>query len=231
MMKGYKVFNPDFTCRGFQYEVGNTYEHEGGLALCGGGFHFCRKAVDCFDYYAFDSRNKVAEVEALGLIESDDRKSVTNKIHIIRELTWHEVLELVNTGKSCTGNLNSGNLNSGNRNSGDWNSGVFCTDNPKIKMFDIYTNMTMSEWRNSKASNILRWNFELATWIYSKNMSEKEKKENPEHESLGGYLKVFEYKEACINMWNNLTEEEKEEIKSIPNFNPEKFHSITGIRV
>lgn len=27
-MKGYKVFNKDWTCRGFQYEVGKTYEME-----------------------------------------------------------------------------------------------------------------------------------------------------------------------------------------------------------
>lgn len=102
-MKGYKVFNPDWTCRGFQYEVGQTYEHKGNIELCGSGFHFCRKANDCFKYYNFDSNNKVAEVEALGLVESDETKSVTNKIRIVRELTWHEVLELVNLGKDCTG--------------------------------------------------------------------------------------------------------------------------------
>ena len=27
-VKGFKVFNPDWTCRGFQYEVGKTYEEE-----------------------------------------------------------------------------------------------------------------------------------------------------------------------------------------------------------
>ena len=25
-VKGYKVFNPDWTCRGFQYEVGKIFE-------------------------------------------------------------------------------------------------------------------------------------------------------------------------------------------------------------
>ena len=26
-IKGYKVFNPDWTCRDFQYEVGKTFKH------------------------------------------------------------------------------------------------------------------------------------------------------------------------------------------------------------
>ena len=31
--------------------------------------------------------------------------------------------------------------------------------------------------------------------------------------------------------WDNLTDEEKDIIKSIPNFDPDKFFEITGIRV
>jgi len=27
-MKGFKVFNPDWTCRGFQFEVGKIYEED-----------------------------------------------------------------------------------------------------------------------------------------------------------------------------------------------------------
>ena len=241
MIKGFKVFNPNWTCRDFQYEVGQTYEHKGNIELCGSGFHFCRKASDCFKYYNFDSNNKVAEVEALGLVESDETKSVTNKIRIVRELTWYEVLELVNTGKDCTGrensgNRNSGNGNSGNGNSGDWNSGnrnsgVFCTENPKIKIFDIETDMTINEWRNTRAAEILYWNFESTVWIYAENMTEEEKKQHLDYETLGGYLKVFEYKEACRNMWNVLTDKEKQEIKNIPNFNAKKFEEITGIKV
>ena len=129
-MKGYKVFNSDWTCIGFQFEVGKVFEEDVTPVCCDRGFHFCTKASDCFRYYSFDPDNKVAEVEALGDIDTqdDDSKCCTNKIHIIREITWQEVLDLVNLGKGCTGLCNSGdcnigNRNSGNRNSGDWNSG------------------------------------------------------------------------------------------------------------
>ena len=124
-MKGYKVFNSDWTCRGFQFEVGKVFEEDVTPVCCDRGFHFCTKASDCFRYYSFDPDNKVAEVEALGDIDTqdDDSKCCTNKIHIIREITWQEVLDLVNLGKACTGLCNSGNCNSGNRNSGNCNSG------------------------------------------------------------------------------------------------------------
>ena len=122
-MKGFKVFNPDWTCRGFQFEVGKIYEEDVKPMVCDRGFHFCEKAADCFDFYSFNPENKVAEVEALGEVDSDGKKSCTDKIHIIRELTWHEVLDLVNSGKDCTGLCNSGDWNSGDCNSGDWNSG------------------------------------------------------------------------------------------------------------
>ena len=124
-MKGYKVFNSDWTCRGFQFEVGKVFEEDVTPVCCDKGFHFCTKASDCFSYYKFDPNNKVAEVEALGEIDSNDEdsKCCTNKIKIVREINWQEVLELVNLGKACTGLCNSGDCNSGNRNSGDCNSG------------------------------------------------------------------------------------------------------------
>ena len=124
-MKGYKVFNSDWTCRGFQFEVGKVFEEDVTPVCCDKGFHFCTKASDCFSYYKFDPNNKVAEVEALGEIDSNDEdsKCCTNKIKIVREINWQEVLELVNLGKACTGLCNSGDCNSGDCNSGDCNSG------------------------------------------------------------------------------------------------------------
>ena len=127
VVKGFKVFNPDWTCnpngKPFQYAVGGTYEEDVKPMVCDRGFHFCEKAADCFNYYQFNPENKVAEVLALGEVDTDGTKSCTNKIQIVREIPWAELLEIVNTGKGCTGLCNSGDWNSGDCNSGDWNSG------------------------------------------------------------------------------------------------------------
>ena len=128
-VKGYKVFNPDWTCRGFQYEVGKIFEEDVKPSCCDRGFHFCEKAADCFSYYSFNSENKVAEVIALGEVDTDGEKSCTNKIQIVREIPWQELLTIVNTGKDCTGLCNTGNRNTGNRNTGDWNTGDWNTGN------------------------------------------------------------------------------------------------------
>ena len=240
-VKGYKVFNPDWTCRGFQYEVGKTFEHDGNIELCGSGFHFCQKASDCFNYYDFNSNNKVAEIEALDLVETEGNKSVTNKIHIVREIPWQELLTIVNTGKDCTGlentgDWNTGDCNTGNRNTGDCNTvdfsnGVFCTKEDTIKIFDKESNMTLREWRESRARRIIVWNMETTVWIYESSMTEEEKEQYPSYKTTGGYLKVFTYEEAWKNLWNSITDKEKQEIMNIPNFDKNKFKEITGIEI
>lgn len=100
-MEGYKVFEPDWTCRGFQYEVGKTFEEDVTPSCCNRGFHFCKELKDCFNYYPFNPDNKVAKVIALGEIdeESDDSKCCTNKIQIVEEISWEDVLRMVNLGK------------------------------------------------------------------------------------------------------------------------------------
>ena len=128
MVKGYKVFNPDWTCKGKQYTCPGTFEEDVNPSVCNVGMHFCKNAADCFRYYDFDPNNHVAEVIAHGTVAEGEDKCATNKLEIVREIPWAEVLEIVNTGKACTGRCNSGDCNSGdwnsgNRNSGDWNSG------------------------------------------------------------------------------------------------------------
>jgi hypothetical protein len=133
MTKGFKVTDAEMQCRGYQYELGKKFKHEGSISLCGSGFHFCINPADCFRYYNFESTNRVFEVVAYGDLRSDDDKSVTAEIEFIREIPWMEVLTIVNSGKENTGlsnsgdrnsgDSNSGDRNSGDRNSGDWNSG------------------------------------------------------------------------------------------------------------
>ncbi len=134
VVKGYKVFNPDWTCRGFQYQVGKCYEIPEKPVVCKRGFHFCKNLLDCYEYYRFDENNKVAEVTAYGDIDIDEyeKKYCTNKIKIEKELNWNEVLNMVNTGKNCTGfrntgDWNTGYSNTGDRNTGDWNTGNWNT--------------------------------------------------------------------------------------------------------
>ena len=132
VVKGFKVFNPDWTCspngNTKQYTCPGKFEEDITPIRCGRGMHFCKKAADCFNYYNFNPENKVAEVIAYGDIAEEGDKCCTNKLEIVREIPWVELLEIVNTGKGCTGlcnsgNRNSGDCNSGNRNSGDCNSG------------------------------------------------------------------------------------------------------------
>ena len=123
MVKGYKVFNPDWTCMNKQYTCPGTFEEDVNPSVCNVGMHFCKNAADCFRYYDFDPNNHVAEVIAHGTVAEGEDKCATNKLEIVREIPWAEVLEIMNTGKACTGRCNSGNRNSGNRNSGNRNSG------------------------------------------------------------------------------------------------------------
>ena len=157
-IKGYKVFNPDWTCRDFQYEVGKTFEDDVTPKCCSRGFHFCTKASDCFNYYSFNPENKVAEVLALGMVdtESGDTKCCTNKIQIVREISWQELLTIVNTGKGCTGLCNTGNRNTGNRNTGDWNTGDCNTGNRNTGDWNT-GNRNTGDW-NTGDCNTGDWN-------------------------------------------------------------------------
>lgn len=122
-VKGYKVFNPDWTCRSKQYTCPGKFEEKVVPSMCKKGMHFCKKLVDCFNYYPFDPANHVAEVVTYGQVVESGDKCATDKLEIVREIPWHEVLDMVNTGNGNSGKKNSGNRNSGNWNSGNWNNG------------------------------------------------------------------------------------------------------------
>jgi hypothetical protein len=125
VIKGYKVTNPDGTCRGFLFEVGKEYQYDGQIKICNSGFHFCIKPSHCFSYYSFDSNNKIFEVESIGEYQThdEDSKICTGNLRIIRQLEWYEVLSISNEGSNNTGYSNTGDSNTGYRNTGDKNTG------------------------------------------------------------------------------------------------------------
>ena len=313
-VKGYKVFNPDWTCRGFQYEVGKIFEENVTPKCCEAGFHFCKELKDCFNYYPFNPDNKVAKVIALGEIDeaSDNSKCCTNKIQIVEKISWEDVLRMVNLGKGnigfcnsgkhnsgnhnsgdynsgnhnsgndnsgdwnsgnhnsgndnsgdwnsgnwnsgnwnsgkhnsgfCnSGDYNSGNHNSGNDNSGDWNSGdwnetnfsngCFNTEEPKIYLFNKPSDWTYHDWLSSDIKHLLdQIPRNVVDWIWLDDMTDEEKKEHPEYEVVGGYLKILNESEYGQLWWDNLNEEDKNSIKSLPNFDAEIFEQCTGIKI
>ena len=307
MVKGFKVFNPDWTCspkggKTFQYAVGGIYTEDVTPNVCEHGFHFCEKAADCFNYYSFNPKNKVAEVMALGEVDTNGVKSCTNKIQIIREIPWDELLKIVNTGTGCTGHHNTGHYNTGHHNTGYYNTGhhntghyntgdhntgycnagdyntgycntghyntgdhntgycnagdyntgycnqskfcsgdfnlvdcetgCFCTEPHTIRFFDKGSELTIQEWRNSEAFNLIRRiNFTPLKWVCAVEMSDDEKKQHPEYETTGGYLKFNDLTHVYQDWWDGLTDSEKAIIRAIPNFDPAKFEKITGIVV
>ena len=238
--------------------------------------------VDCFNYYSFDPNNKVAEIEAIGEIHFDDTNSkcCTNKIVILKELKWSEVLDMCNSGKGNSGNRNSGNYNSGNYNSGnrnsgnrnsgnynsgnrnsgyynsgnynsghynsgyynsgyynsgDYNSGHCNTNSPKVRMFNHETEFNFTDKSIVRFNEILfncPQSYKYSDFIDKSKMSEEEIMEHPECETIGGYNKTIIVEADKQKWWDeDVSDDDKEFIKSLPYFDADIFYECVGVRV
>ncbi|HHF7319668.1 TPA: hypothetical protein ACPSJK_001828 [Haemophilus influenzae] len=90
----YKGFKQDWTCRGYQYEVGKTYEHKGNVKACDSGFHACEYSLDVLSYYN-PAVSKFAVVKMSGETskDSDDTKIASAKITIETEINLPEMVK------------------------------------------------------------------------------------------------------------------------------------------
>ena len=90
---GFKAMNMDMNCRGFQFEVGKTYQidNEMPLELCSGsGFHFCLNFEDVFNYYNWE-KSHVFKVKTESEVVTEKDKSITKEITILEEITKQDI--------------------------------------------------------------------------------------------------------------------------------------------
>lgn len=211
-MIGYKAFDENLQCRGFQFEVGKTYETgktKEELELCTDTvFHFCRELQEIPKVSNYNiSKSRVCEVIAEGDVVTDDHKYGTNKLFILREIPREE--------------LNKYN----NKNSGYCNSGYFNTDSPLVRIFNKETNVPRDD---IDFPSFLY--FDLVVWVSYDTATEEEKEEHKiDIETCGGFLKTLSYKEAFRIAWDKADKEEHRKLLNLPNWNNEIFMEISGI--
>ena len=94
IIRGFKGFDKDLKCRGFQYEIGKYYEQEGEVKCCERGFHFCENPFDVFRHYS-PSNSRYCEVEGGGSVDKseDDSKVATSHIHISEEIGLNGLID------------------------------------------------------------------------------------------------------------------------------------------
>ena len=93
-VKSIKGMNAQMQCRGFQFEVGKTYTHEGDVIVCGEGFHACpveHHPLSVFEYYPPTSR--FFEVTQGGKTHGKDNKLASATITIDVEITIHDLVK------------------------------------------------------------------------------------------------------------------------------------------
>ena len=137
------------------------------------------------------------------------------------------------TGDHSTGDWSTGNYSTGDHSTGDWSitdrdTGHFNTINPtEINVFNKPCSIEV--WDNADKPDFLYFN--LTEWVCDTNMTDQEKEDNPTYKTTGGYLKVYDYKEAFQKSYNKASQEDKDLLFKLPNFDAEVFKEISGIDV
>ena len=227
-MRAYKVFNNDWTCNNFQYEVGKEYEYQGRISICESGFHACEKLEDCFTYYDCVQWNKIAEVELSGEIYShdEDSKKCASKIKIVREIAFNEIADYISEGVATSQGVawSQGVARSlGIRNcKGIFNSIFSCDIESPSYLFNKQVDQSRFNEVHTKIKELIgSWQptFNNLKSLYLKNDGEWKKTPIPD-------AKKLQTEEA----WEGMPQIAIDYIKSLPEFDAEIFKEITGIK-
>ena len=84
----------NYKCRNQTYQVGKTYTSDK-LKICSYGMHYCNKMEDTLNYYDLNEKFILLEVEIMGDVETEEDKSVTNKLKVLRVVPFDEYTDLM----------------------------------------------------------------------------------------------------------------------------------------
>ena len=92
-IKGYKGFDKNLKCRGFQFKAGGEYEEQK-AEVCEKGFHFCEYPIDVFSYYP-PADSRYCEVEGDGQTDKrgGDSKVACTKLRVGVEIGLKGMIE------------------------------------------------------------------------------------------------------------------------------------------
>ena len=112
----YKATDKNMECRGFQYEIGKTYETDR-AKLCECGFHGYISAVDALNHYnPAESRFFVAVLDEVTDEVGDDSKRVGKRITLLHEISVSDesVFDHVEFDREIESSSNARNYGTGN---------------------------------------------------------------------------------------------------------------------
>ena len=109
IIKGYKIFNSDWTCRNKQYSCPGEFVENVYPRVCKRGMHFCPRIMDCLVYYPLELETSDGELAKLRVAavnaDADDcdmpidwgeslygEKYATSRLNVVEELNDEEIL-------------------------------------------------------------------------------------------------------------------------------------------
>ncbi len=109
-VSGFKGFDENMQCRGFQYEEGKTYHEDGEIQACQSGFHYCKYPLDVFGYYP-PAKSRFCAVEGFGKVsnDTDDTKIAVSDLKVKAEIGIAGIVKaaIEYTKKRCTNKCNT----------------------------------------------------------------------------------------------------------------------------